>query len=567
MKKIKEMLGKKRIITVPTEIWILLGISFLLMSFTLFQKISWGNDYPFHFTNILASISYLKENFIVSKIVRIAGYNFGYGTYIFYPSFSHLITILPYAFLKLIGLNLPQTMEITKWMVLFLSGVTMYFLVKKVSNQKLVALVSAVSYMCAPYFLSDIYVRCAYAEIFTFIFMPLILHGLYELFYGSRKKFYLFFVIGYVGMMCSHLVITVYFTFVIGIILLWNIKKIWTKKCLKPLFIASVFILLFTSPFYIPMLEHKLFGNYVVFGKNVMTEAFPIYNQTLSLGQFFMTAGNKTFAGMHFGLNIMMVILFGIALFHSRTLFKNKKPIFYSLLTMILFGFLLISRIFPWKYMPNILTMIQFPWRLLSFLILAMSVIAGFSVLTVPKEQQKLMAIISVVLLLSFGISSIPVDNITFANMPTELEEWGMGAQHEYLPVNAKKHETEWKTRDHDIHVQSGKASIQLMKNNVPNLKANIKIESDSVVLELPRFYYFGYQVKLKTKEGKVKTIKYRENDQGFIDITLKESGELTVTYPGTIGNQISNLLAFIALIGYGALLYQEGKNCCENKK
>ena len=104
----------------------------------------------------------------------------------------------------------------------------------------------------------------------TFIFIPLIFLGLYELFWGDEKKFLPLFTIGYIGMINSHLVLSVYLTITIIIIFLCFLEEILKKEKIKKLLLASIVILLISSPYLVPLLEHKMFGNYVVFEPNSM---------------------------------------------------------------------------------------------------------------------------------------------------------------------------------------------------------------------------------------------------------------------------------------------------------
>ena len=70
----------------------------------------------------------------------------------------------------------------------------MYKLVNKVFKSKFSALISAIFYLSFLYIIKDVFVRVAVAESFIFVFMPMILVGLYELFHGDKKYFYLWFI-------------------------------------------------------------------------------------------------------------------------------------------------------------------------------------------------------------------------------------------------------------------------------------------------------------------------------------------------------------------------------------
>jgi asparagine N-glycosylation enzyme membrane subunit Stt3 len=57
----------------------------------------------------------------------------------------------------------------------------MYFFVKKITNDKNVGVLASVIYMIMPYHLNDMYIRSALGEFLSFIFIPLVFLGLYNL--------------------------------------------------------------------------------------------------------------------------------------------------------------------------------------------------------------------------------------------------------------------------------------------------------------------------------------------------------------------------------------------------
>ena len=79
-----------------------------------------------------------------------------------------------------------------------------------------------------PYRLGDIVVRSAFNEVFTFLFMPLVLLGLLYLIEGNKKRFYLFFILGCSGLIYSQMVmadkkvIIPYIITVVNNVFKWN---------------------------------------------------------------------------------------------------------------------------------------------------------------------------------------------------------------------------------------------------------------------------------------------------------------------------------------------------------
>lgn len=66
----------------------------------------------------------------------------------------------------------------------------MFKLIKRVTDNKDMALITAVVYISSTYFLSNIYCRMAVGEIISYMFLPILLYGLYDIFYGKGKENY-----------------------------------------------------------------------------------------------------------------------------------------------------------------------------------------------------------------------------------------------------------------------------------------------------------------------------------------------------------------------------------------
>ena len=80
----------------------------------------------------------------------------------------------------------------------------------------------------------NVYNRVAVGEILGFVFIPIVLRGIYLIFKGKTEKSYLY-VLGTIGLILSHNISTL-ITFFIGLALvLTNFKKLKDKKILKTL--------------------------------------------------------------------------------------------------------------------------------------------------------------------------------------------------------------------------------------------------------------------------------------------------------------------------------------------
>lgn len=433
----------------------------------------------------------------------------------------------------------------------------MFLLLHQVSKDKNVSLIGSLSYICAPYLLTDIYIRGSYSELFTFIFVPLVFLGLHELFHNQFKNFYLYFTMGYVGMILSHLVITVYLTIFICILFLINIKKVVKWDYIKHLIIASMIVLLLTSPFWIPLLEHKIFGNYVVFQEDAMSSVADLKESSLYFRDFFITNPNIRSNINHPYLNFGTILLFFIGIYYSKRIFDNKK-MYLSMLVLTVISIFMTTVYFPWSVVPKFLQTIQFPWRLEIFIVFRMSFIGAYSIKIWKSEQKKIATILFSILIIWMGFDSIYVNTVA---SPVDYEtpyNLAMGSQSEYLPVKTKKEKEYLLERDKKIHVVKGKAEINEVISDTPYLKANIEMENSDqkVILQLPRIYYFGYSITLTT-DDQIEKIDYYEDEHGFIEIHLNKSGILEMKYEGTIMNQISKIVCFVTLLFSIAWFYR----------
>ena len=168
---------------------IILIFSLFLFSPLLFNYI-YGDDSTFHAANILIRGSSIFS--IFSKIVPEIGNNLGYGIGIFYPVLPHALGGLILNIISIFGLGEYAALKIVKFLVIFLSGITMYLLASKLFKNKNYGLMSSIFYISSSYFFVDMYSRDALNESFVFIFMPLIFLGIYYLFNEHDKtKFYL----------------------------------------------------------------------------------------------------------------------------------------------------------------------------------------------------------------------------------------------------------------------------------------------------------------------------------------------------------------------------------------
>ena len=542
IKKIKELESKKyiNIYTITIFLFSLFMFSPLILNYIR------GDDTVFHAANIYARGMSISNVF--SKVLPLIGNDLGYGIGIFYPILPHMLGGFILNIINYIGFGEYAAIKLVKFIGLFSAAIFMYLLGSKLFKDKKKGLLTSLFYISSSYFCTDFYSRDALNESFIFIFMPLIFLGIYYLFCEKNKKlFYIYFVIGYAGMMYSHLVMSVWFTIVFILFLLMFVKDIFKKENLLHLIIAAILILIFTSPFIIPLIEHMVNGEYVVFNTK-----YSLLTWTLDLKYFFVqnfqiTGENNR---LYVALNIIVILLSVFAIYKiiSKKVPTYRKKFIIGLLVFIIFSMILVSNDTFWHYTPYFLNNIQFPWRAASFVAFGSSLLAaeGLDVFCNLFKKKYIWTPYLLIIFIVISNTFYNIQNIQLVNyLPYQIND-GMGWHKEYSPTKILNHYDYFKKRNPNKVISSDKnVKIKVLNNDVPNMKFEINGVKKNTTLELPRFYYLGY--KIVDEDGN--NIKYFENENGFVSIKISENGKYYVTYPGTEANQIANVVCGVAII------------------
>lgn len=179
--KIKEILKKEN----SKNILILLFVSFLVCLPLLSKKIDISyDDGVQHITRLMGTYQSIQEGQLFPVIMSKFCNNFGYSWNLFY---SPLTAYVPLVF-KLIGASFIDCIKLFMFLVVFLSGVTMYFFTKEVTKNKKIALIAGIFYLFAPYRFTDMYIRNALSELTSFAFLPIVFQRIIWRFKRKAKK-------------------------------------------------------------------------------------------------------------------------------------------------------------------------------------------------------------------------------------------------------------------------------------------------------------------------------------------------------------------------------------------
>lgn len=530
---------------------ILVSVFLCIPLFSKYMDIS-RDDGIQHICRLIGTYNTIKEGHMFPVIMSDFCNGFGYSWNLFY---SPLTAYFPLIF-RLFTSSYVITLKLFMLLTMTLSAIFMYQFVYKLSKSHKAGVISAVLYICAPYHLTDLYNRIAVAELASFIFLPIVFSGMYDLFH-VRNKFPYGIVLGAIGLVLAHNVIAIYTAIFCLIYVLIHYKRLRDKALLKKVLICILLILLCTSFYWIPLLEHMLSTSYEVFLPDRMYKDNTIISSKLGILDLFFTEHYEM--NFHIGFAILLGML--LTFCYRKKLPKRCKE---EITIFAIFGVISIVmtlKIFPYEYMPSALKMIQFAWRMLEFASFFFSVIAGIGLATfMNKKRSK--EIYVVIFLIAYMCVSLIFANKTVEN-PFSEEPYltpvpvnsSTGRVHagcatfEYLPQKAFKNMQYIKQRENNVIVLQGNAIISEMEKNNTNLTFKIEQVGENTKLELPYIFYLGYNAKLEKEDGEKVNLKIEESDNGFCMVTVPENGTISISYIGTTLMKISYMLTFTGII------------------
>lgn len=506
-----------------------------------------------HICRLIGTYNTLKEGQIFSNIMSDFCNGFGYSWNIFY---SPLTAYFPLIF-KLITSSFVICLKISMFISIFLSGVFMFQLTHKIFKSYKVGVISAILYMSAPYHLTDLYNRIAVAELASFIFLPLVFNGMYDLFYKQNKIPYGI-IFGAIGLILTHNVITVYTVIFCFIYLVIHYKKI-NKSIIKKIFISALIILLSTSFYWLPLIEHMKTTTYEVFIPERMYTNNTLVGSKLSLAELFITEKY----GMNFHIGLLIILGSALTFLYRKNITKRNKKNLIIFFALGLVSVIMSTKIFPYEYMPGFLKMIQFTWRMLEFSSFFFSIVASYGITMFLNKNNKLELFVVISILIYLAVSILLQNNqvpiafneekyLTSIPVTSETGRVHAGcASFEYLPQKAFSNRQYIETRTQEIYILEGNADIYNTNKENTNLTFEIENVTENTKLELPYIFYLGYTANIINSDNTKTKVEIQESDNGFcmIELSNLDKGKIEIKYTGTVLMRTSYVLSLFSIL------------------
>ena len=305
------------------------------------------------------------------------GYN--YPEFNFYGNFPFTIAGV---LLVLFPINALDAMVIELCFFLYCGAIAVFLFGKKISSNNYAALMGSVIFLTAPYFLTNIYDRFAYTETIAFCIIPVVLLFLYEILSNNSTVYFFLFVISLIMLIHTHNILTFYTFFFILIILLFFFPSVSTEivPYLK-IILGIACALCISSWYFIPQL---ILSPFLQLSFNATVVYYHSYLTNLGVLLAPRLISPRPISLPELGLQIGWPILIVFSLtvkslfFHTpgKQETKNLTSITEQKFIKSLFVCTIIAFIFVWSpinfwnYLPHQFLIVQFPYRLINFIII-----------------------------------------------------------------------------------------------------------------------------------------------------------------------------------------------------
>ncbi|KRM16262.1 hypothetical protein [Companilactobacillus nantensis] len=467
---------------------------------------------------------------------------FGYIVNIFYSDFL----LYPAAFLRLLGFTSAQTIVIYFWLLNFLTFGVAFLCYYKVSPKYLNSLVFSFVYTLSTYRLHDMLFRQDIGEVGAFIFLPIAVLGIYEIFYGERKH-WLYLVFGMTGIIYSHAISPILVAVFIVIVALAQIKTLKAEpQRLLSLLWATLCSGLLSLAYFIPMMEQ------VRHTKFVLTQTSSLLPKgATDMADMVTWSLNNNIGQPNIGL---LMIITAFVLIISFT--KIKNPI---LKQFSVIGILLLlggTKVMPWVIFNNTpFKMIQYPWRFDMIATILLAIVIAADPLNFFTSKYAKVGLMTLVFLFAMSssyrlVNGAPLQRNTYAEY-NEQEPFSIGAGQEYLPVGTNL--AKLQRASHKPKIMAGKAQVTNFKQYGTRLSFDFKHAKNAKV-DLPIIAYYGFEST--QSRGRVSKVVMDKKNNNLAQVTINGSGKVTVDYFETMAQKVSRRMSFLTLLAIIAIVF-----------
>lgn len=540
----------------------IIGVLFVcLLSYWSIRPLVGRGYFPMHDDTQIARViemgRALRHGQFPVRWVSDLGYGYGYPLFNFYGPLPYYVGGAIYA----AGFN---SVAAAKWMFaigILLSGITMYCLLEPVFGL-LGAVAGSMLFLYAPYHAVEVYVRGSVGEYWAIAFVPMVVRGMWLVL--KDKRYTRGIALGFLGLaavILSHAIIG--FLTMVGVctaVILYGILHIVQKQFSRKEMIASAAVVCvglgISAFFWLPAwfeLPATSVMKMISGAPNTFFDHFVCPSQLWNSPWGYAGSAPGCLDGMSFKLGKAQILAFAIAavllLFIRRKQRERTRPLVLigMMLTIVSIVLLLdISKPF-WILFPYV-SFIQYPWRLLSFSMLGIAIVGGYSVAAWRMPIIR----IGIAVMLIWGTIALGTkifqpqylyarDSGAF-EAAEELQFTVSKISDEYLPSGIVRPKT-----IHDVprHIVSGTGTV--IVGRVEKTGTSIRIEVDSAqqqAIIIQNAHFPGWRYFVNSKEV------YPQIVDGLPSIVVSEwKSVVELHFTNTPVRTVANAISLITVI------------------
>lgn len=529
------MTTNKKALTIALLLLLISGVS--IFPFFLNNHIYFQDDIYFHAARLENYYEAIKHLDFFPRVFPGMGNNYGYGADLFYPS----ILLLPFALFRLLGIEFVHSFFLYQFLISLGTAVICYFVMKQIANSRKYGLLFACMYTLSTYRLIDQSVRGALGETLAFMFLPLVLFAMYNIFY-QKKNSWVLLAAGMSLLIASHLITAFYTAIIIGVFLIINLHLV-TKKIAITLLKAILTSFLLSAWFFIPYFEQVSQIEFF-FSKPELWKYGLDFSLADLINNSIANVGRNT-RGLAPNFGIFLLVIFAVALLNYKKLSDKLQKVLLAAVALIVAS----TNLFFWSYFrKTFFAIIQFEWRLLIFVTLFGCVLGTFVIFRYKAFSKD--SNVALVLLLIVGLAYSFNGN----SLAQSVHNQSSAISNEnYLEFNPSEigHGKEYlvKGTEAEKYFYAAYPRINGKVKKTKEIQHRYKTSQYAVVtaskstVQLPHFSYVGYQVFL---DGE-KVSNYEKDGLVTLDVPAGRHS-IKINYAGTFLQKFSLILSILTI-------------------
>ena len=260
-----------------------------------------GYDIDYHMLRIESLSETIRFGQFPTYVNPIFLNGYGYASSLFYPD---LFLYFP-ASLHVLGLSTILSAKVFFFLIFTLCFLSAFWVTKQLTKAHYAGLMAAVVYCLSQYLLQNVYRRGAVGEMQAFIFLPLILYGLYSLIFERFDKYWLM-AIGFIGLLYSHLISTLICAILVAVVSVFHARAILSDNARIQRILKLIVITLgCTIAFWLPLIEQISISRFA-FSQSTYLARY----SSVPISAIFAVTGKFSGSYVAFGLPTLLLCLF-----------------------------------------------------------------------------------------------------------------------------------------------------------------------------------------------------------------------------------------------------------------